>query len=208
MIVIKQIGVDVVVNLKSPAGKLLDEIDSPTGRNGDKIVEIIAEQSGTYGIGVKPINEREPAGKYQLEVHELRSADETRTLLRTRADARSAAAGFLRPGSKAIPESGIFPENITFANLDVMAAKSKVIGLGEATHGSREFNDARFSITRYLIRRHRFRVIAIEASASSMKKLTPYVSGETTQKLTVQEMWIGQRTRNELIEWLREWNRK
>src|SRR5438094_9955177 len=54
VIVIRQIGVNVVVDLKDPAGKLFDSIDSPTGRNGDEIVEIVAEEGGAYAIGVKP----------------------------------------------------------------------------------------------------------------------------------------------------------
>ena len=65
-VVIRQQGVDVVVELTSPGGKLLDVIDSPTGRYGDEVVEVMAEESGTYGIRVRPFDQLEPVGKYRL----------------------------------------------------------------------------------------------------------------------------------------------
>src|SRR6267143_640055 len=160
-IVVHQQGVDVVVELKSPAGKLLDSIDSPTGRNGDEVVEIIAQESGTYDLQVRPFDSNEPAGSYRLEVKALRGTRETAELLRARREARNSAALWLRPRSVAIPRSGVIPNNVKVPPLDELAARVRVLGLGEATHGSREFGDLRFSLTRYLIERHGFRVLAI-----------------------------------------------
>ena len=41
-LVVHQRGVDVVVDVKGPEGKLLNSIDGPTGRSGDELVEIMA----------------------------------------------------------------------------------------------------------------------------------------------------------------------
>jgi erythromycin esterase len=212
VVVVKQQGVDVIVNLMSPAGKLLDSIDSPNGRNGDEVVEIIAQESGVYRIVVLPFDANEPAGSYRLGVKALRGTDETTQLLRTRRESRQEAVRWLRPYSAAIPLSGVLPENVKVAPLDQIAARVKVLGLGEATHGSREFGDLRFSITRYLVERHRYRVIAIEASANTLELLTPYVNNESerTPAMTrlIESGWIGRRTRRELYEWVRGWNKE
>ena len=211
-VVVRQQGVDVVVEIRNPAGKLLDSIDSPTGRNGDEVVEIIAQESGTYGITVRPFDSNEPAGGYRLEVRALRGTRETAELLRTRREARNAAAQWLRPRSVAIARSGIISTKINAPLLDELARRVRVLGIGEATHGSRELGDLRLSLTRYLIERHGFRVIAIEASANTLNQLTPYVSGESELTPAVARLiesgWIGRRTRRELVKWLHTWNKE
>ena len=51
-----------MVELRSPAGKLLDVIDGPTGRNGDGRVENIAAEGGTYRLHVRPFDTKETSG--------------------------------------------------------------------------------------------------------------------------------------------------
>jgi erythromycin esterase len=212
-VVVHQQGIDVVVDLKSPAGKLLDSIDSPTGRTGDEIVEIIAQESGTYGIIVRPFDSNEPAGSYRLEVKAVRGIRETGELLRARREARNAATQWLRPRSAAIARSGIIAANANIPVLDELAKRVRVLGVGEATHGSRELNDLRFSLTRYLIERHGFRVIALEASASNLNQVASYINGEgeltpAVARLIESKIWIGQRIRREIVEWVHRWNKE
>jgi len=209
-VVVRQRGVDVVVDVKSPEGKLLNAIDGPTGRNGDELVEIMAEESGAYAIIVHPFDDNEPVGRYGLEVTALRGTHETAELLRARSEARDAAAQWLRPRSVAIARSGIISIHDNVTLLDDLAGRVRVLGLGEATHGSREFGDLRFSMTRYLVERQKFRLVAMEASASTLDRLSPYVNGETELTDAMARLldsgWIGTRTRRETIEWLHEWN--
>src|SRR2546423_1724009 len=65
-VVVQQQGVDVVVELRSPGGALLDEVDGPTGRSGDEIVEIFADENGRYSLRVRPYDAKEPAGDYTV----------------------------------------------------------------------------------------------------------------------------------------------
>jgi hypothetical protein len=88
--VVRQQGVDVVVELRDPAGTLLDVIDGPTGRNGDEHVEIFAAATGNYSLRVHPYDKNEPAGKYTIDLETIRSIAATRDLLRQRRQARIA----------------------------------------------------------------------------------------------------------------------
>ncbi|MGD9560831.1 MAG: erythromycin esterase family protein [Pyrinomonadaceae bacterium] len=212
-VLVKQQGIDVIVELRSPAGTLLDSIDSPTGRNGDEVVEIIAGETGAFTITVKPFDSDEPAGKYTLEVKALRTVTETLALLQTRSDIRKAATEWLRPRSVRFSASGVIPADTRIRQLDELARRVQVLGLGEATHGSREFNDMRFSVTRYLIENHGYRIVAIEASAGTLALIERYVNGDVGRtpeivRLMESEIWIGKRTRGELYEWARNWNQK
>jgi erythromycin esterase len=86
-----------------------------------------------------------------------------------------------------------------------------VIGLGEATHGSREFGDLRLMLTRYLVEHHGFRLVALEASVSRLAVLDRYVhgAGEPDSITTIVETgWIGRRALRELVVWLRQWNER
>jgi erythromycin esterase-like protein len=47
-------------------------------------------------------------------------------------------------------------------------ANARVVLLGEATHGTSEFYRARAQITRRLVERHGFNIVAVEADWRSM----------------------------------------
>jgi erythromycin esterase len=177
--VVRQQGVDVVVELRDPAGTLLDVIDGPTGRNGDERVEILAAATGDYSLRVHPYDKNEPAGKYTIDLETIRSIAATRDLLRQRRQARDQAAAWLRARSSAIETS--------------KPRHARVIGIGEATHGSRELGDARLALTRRLVESDGYRTVAIEASADRIEALEAVG-------------WIGRRTQQELMRWVAAWN--
>jgi erythromycin esterase len=166
-VLVHQHGRDVIDELRSPAGTLLDVIDGPTGRNGDEHFEIIAAESGRYRIDVRPFDARETSGTYTVEVKTVRTASATRSLLDARRKARDLASAWLR--ERSTPLAG--------DSIGAIAASARVIALGEATHGSREFGDARLALTFKLIEQHGFRIVAVEASASRLAALAPYVNG-------------------------------
>src|ERR1043166_8976582 len=164
-VVVQQKGIDVVLEHRAPGGALLDEVDGPTGRNGDERAEIIANESGTYTITVRPYDGHEPAGRYRIEIAEVRSAAATRALLQTRREARDRATDWLR--AHAAPLSAAPP-------LSALSARARVIALGEATHGSREFGNVRLALTRRLVEEHGVRLVAVEWSSSHLAALAPY----------------------------------
>src|SRR5690242_12870056 len=88
VVVERQLGLDVVVEVRAPDGALLQAVDSPTGRTGDERVEIFANRNGAYGVRIRPYGPGEPQGRYRLTVLELRNAQATATLLAARARER------------------------------------------------------------------------------------------------------------------------
>jgi erythromycin esterase len=189
-VVVRQEGVDVVAELRGPGGALLDEVDGPTGRSGDEVVEVIAAEDGRYSLRVRPYDAKEPAGTYTIFLRDQRDAAATRRLLDDRAAARRRAAEWLRPGSAPLADGH---------SLDALASRARVVALGEATHGSRELGDARLTLTRRLVEQHGFRVITVEWSRDRVAALLRDPS-------TAAGTWMGRRTMRELVRWTREWN--
>jgi erythromycin esterase len=190
-VVVRQKGVDVVVEVRTPKGTLIAAVDGPTGRGGEEQVEIVAAEAGAYAIRVRPFSPREPAGAYEIEVKAVRNAAATRALLARRKAARDEATAWLRVRS---------------GTIDELARRARVVGLGEASHGSRELNDARLALTRQLVEQHGYRIVAVEASASGLDVLAPYVAGGAAQPAAEGSGWIGARAQRELIAFLRGWN--
>jgi len=202
LVIVRQDGVDVVVDVDDPAGKRVDSVDSPTGRSGDEVVRFTASDPGAYAVKVRPFDEKEPVGRYTLKFvsvkDEAQSARELEEAERWMAQRSATISGSARG-------SFLFQKRIMSA-----LQGARVVGLGEATHGSREFNDVRVALTQQLIERSGFRIVAIEGSAVRLRALEPYINGDSGPGPDVTKRiasgWIGRRALRQMIEWARAWN--
>jgi hypothetical protein len=76
-LVVDQRGLDVVIRISSPDGKVIGSFDSPNGTSGPELVEVVTDSSGDHRIDIIPFSQpgRGPsAGRYELKVVELREA--------------------------------------------------------------------------------------------------------------------------------------
>jgi uncharacterized protein YpiB (UPF0302 family) len=74
-LVVEQHGIDVVVKVSSPAGKMLGEYDTPNGAEGPEHVSFVAAAAGAYRITISPLDSQDQStGHYEIKVLELREA--------------------------------------------------------------------------------------------------------------------------------------
>lgn len=74
-LVVEQKGVDVVVKIASPDGKILSEHDTPNGDNGPERISFIATEAGKYRVSVCQYNIDAPvSGEYEIKLIEVRAA--------------------------------------------------------------------------------------------------------------------------------------
>lgn len=209
-LIVLQQGVDLAVDLIAPDGRLVTTVDSPNGRNGPEPLAVRADAAGRYEIRVRTLSADEPSGKYRLTVAELRNAVATRRWLDQRQRVRRSAVQWLRERSVAVPAPRDIGPGTPLAPFDQLAARVRVVGLGEATHGSRELADLRLALTRRLVEKHGYRLVALEQSAVRLRELAPYVSGDAGASVEVRALlergWIGRRSLAELVDWARGWN--
>jgi erythromycin esterase len=102
-----------------------------------------------------------------------------------------------------------------FADLEPLSAlvvNARMIGLGEATHGTKEFFTTKHRLLEYLVQNHGFGVFAIEANWASSFAINQYVLGgagdaKTLLRQYAKIMWAW-RTEEvlELIQWMRRHN--
>jgi erythromycin esterase len=89
-------------------------------------------------------------------------------------------------------------------------ADARIIGLGEATHGTREFFQLKHRIVRYLVQEQGLRLFAMEANLPETMALNDYIvngEGDPTTALNGTHFWIWTtESVLALMEWLREFN--
>lgn len=104
--------------------------------------------------------------------------------------------------------------NLDLRFLDEYIKDKYIIGLGEATHGTKEFQDVRTRIISYLVENLGFRAIVLEESFGYCLRLNSYIlNGGGTVEEAVNEglcfPWVFKTEETlELVKWLREYNIK
>ncbi len=112
----------------------------------------------------------------------------------------------------AFPLSGSNP-NLPFDELSSLnqLGEARIVGLGEATHGTKEFFEMKDRIFRYLVEEHGFKAIAFEMDFAEALIFNDYVlTGEgNLEKLMKEKMffWTWQTSEvRDLLEWMKNYN--
>lgn len=95
------------------------------------------------------------------------------------------------------------------AALADLLAQARVIGVGEATHGTREFFRLKHRVLQRLVTHHGLRLLAMEANFSDAERIDAWVrSGEGTIEDAMKGLFVVWRTEEvkELLLWIRQYN--
>ncbi|MEH6663939.1 MAG: protein-L-isoaspartate(D-aspartate) O-methyltransferase [Brevundimonas sp.] len=99
-----------------------------------------------------------------------------------------------------------------FGRLFDRFAGARVVLLGEASHGTSEFYQARAAITRRLIERHGFNIVAVEADWPDASAIDRHVRGRPAREAEAPfqrfPTWMWRNTDvDAFVRWLRTWNK-
>ena len=92
-----------------------------------------------------------------------------------------------------------------------MVGTARMVGLGEGTHGTREFFQLKHRVFEFLVREMGFTHFAIEATWPESNAVNRYVlTGQGNSAVLLGDLYFWTWNTNEvldLIEWMRDWNR-
>lgn len=113
----------------------------------------------------------------------------------------------------AIPLETVEPADSTddLAPLAETLADKTIIGLGEATHGTKEFFQAKHRLLRFLVTELDVRVFAWEDSFGTTRQLNEYIhTGDGNPRHILNSVWFLEPWETEsvvaMVEWLRSYN--
>jgi erythromycin esterase len=106
------------------------------------------------------------------------------------------------------------PDDTTFSDLQPLKsilANRRVVGMGEATHGTHEFFAMKHRMLEFLVKKMGFRAFAIEANFTECRAVNDYVLyGKGDAKKVIAGMYFWTWNTNEvlkMVEWMRNYNR-
>ncbi|HVE73092.1 MAG TPA: erythromycin esterase family protein [Thermoanaerobaculia bacterium] len=210
-VIVEQRGIDVVVAAFAPDGTKIAEVDSPNGANGPEPVSIAAARAGAYRIEVRSFDAKAQPGRYEVRIAERLTRTQYRRRLADERARDEAVIAWMR--QRAIPLRSVEPGS-GFDDLrplrDVLAGV-RVVGLGEATHGSHELFTLKHRLIEFLVTQMDFTLLAIEGSVETTRIVNDYIHGGGDRDAALAAIrsggWI-QDTQEfaALVEWLRAHN--
>src|SRR5579859_1832677 len=71
-----QHGIDLVIDVLGPDGKLIRTVDSPNGTEGPEPIDLTAVQPGIYKLLIHTLDEKAPPGKYVMKIDRVLTSGE------------------------------------------------------------------------------------------------------------------------------------
>ncbi len=222
-LVVMQKGVDLAVDIKDPSGKKLNTVDSPNGKQGPEPVSIEALQTGNYQLSIYPMLEQtgmsdaektkwaeEDQGDYAItDIKKLTIKEYEQKLAKIAAD-KNVFAQWVANNANEIKS---VDAGSGFEDLQVFKSVLKdvrVVGFGEASHGTSEFFRMKHRMLEFLVKEMGFTSFYIEASMSRCRYINNYVltgKGNLDTATAIQGFvtWRVEEVKN-MIGWMRQYN--
>ena len=208
--VVNQRGIDLVVSVIGPDGQKIAEVDSPNGANGPEPVSLAAKVSGTYQLEVRALWKDAKPGRYDIKIEELLSAADYRARLAAEKATADAVKSWLAASAVRLSTVEAGHGFADMQPLKKIVGDAKVVSLGEATHGTREFFQLKHRMLEFLVNEMGFNIFGIEATMPESFDINEYVltgQGDPAKALAGIYFWTWD-TEEVLgmIEWMRRYN--
>ena len=209
-VIVEQQGIDVVVTALAPDGKAIAEIDSPNGARGPEPLGFAARASGVHRVVVRSFDAAAGEGAYAIRIDELLSPAAWRARLAAERRREAAVTAWMRERAIPLRSAAAGAPLDDLAPLRSVLRDVRVVGLGEATHGSHEIFTLKHRLIEFLVTQLGFRAIAFEGTAAGGEAIDAYIHGHGDRaavKAVLGTIWITSTPELEsLIEWLRAYN--
>jgi erythromycin esterase len=168
-------------------------------------LEVLAEAAGVHRIVVESMPTAPPS-LYEIRVNRLAAQENARE-----AAALDSATAWLRRNAHPLATVQPGGSHADLAPLKAILAAVRVVGIGESTHGTREFHQLGSRLAQFLVQEMGFTVFALETSEVAAHAINEYVLhgiGDRAAVLAGQGMWnFDSEDFSSLLDWMREYNR-
>lgn len=221
---VMQNGVDVTIDISDPENNIVKTLDTPNGQFGPESVELYSDSECTYRISINPLTgdptlsdsakaayENNNQGSYEINsviiLSETEYKNKIEALKLKQAEIISDIKKYSHPLNTVVPGNGF--KDLKF--LESVLKNVDYVGLGEATHGTKEFFQMKARMLEFLVKKMGFTVFTIEAAYAGCNNINDYVlygKGDAYTALASQGFWTWDTKEViDMIEWMRSYNK-
>jgi erythromycin esterase len=208
--VVNQRGIDLVIRVIGPDGQRIVEVDSPNGTDGPEPVNLAPTVSGIYRLEVGALEKEAKPGRYDIKVEELLDAAEYKARLAEDKATADAVKSWLSANAIRLTTVEAGHGFADMQPLKKIVGEARVVSLGEATHGTREFFQLKHRMLEFLVNEMGFNIFAIEATMPESFDINEYVltgQGDAAKALAGIYFWTWDTEEVlAMIEWMRSYN--
>ncbi|CAN5327489.1 erythromycin esterase family protein [soil metagenome] len=168
-------------------------------------LEILAEAAGVHRIVVESMPTAPPS-PYEIRVNRLTVQENARETA-----ALDSATAWLRRSAHPLATVQPGDSYADPAPLKTILSAVRVVGIGESTHGTREFHQLGARLAQFLVQEMGYTVFAVETSEIAAHAINEYVLrgiGDRAAVLAGQGTWnFDTEDFSSLLDWMREYNR-
>lgn len=208
--VIDQRGIDVMVTVFDAKGKKSDVIDGPTGSQGPEPLAIKAADAGPYRLEIKSLEKEPSPGRYEVRITELLGPEEYSAFTAQQEARHKDVIAWLHGHAvrlRTVRAGNGFDD---LQSLKGIIGSARIVALGEATHGTREFFQLKHRMLEFLVQEMGFTIFAIEAPMPEAFDINEYVlTGKGDPERAIWGLslwpWITEEVLD-MIRWMRAYN--
>jgi len=195
-------GKPIALRVFAPDSTWVGSIFSWQREAGRPEFNLLAESKGNYRLQITGAD----TARYRLQLRSPGNSDAA-----TEAMSLEAATAWLVRNTHKLShvEAGRGFEDL--APLRSILAGVRVVGLGEATHGSREFEQVKHRFLEFLVREMGYTVFGLESSSDAARSINEFVlsgRGDRASVLAGQGFWNWDTEEvAATIDWMRDYNR-
>lgn len=201
----QQNGVDVSVTTSGPSGRKIETFDSPNGTVGPEPFSIMASTRGRYVVAVAATDPKASEGNYDICLTKMLTRGAAHRRMLQAQSKEAVVINWFR--STAIPISGPAPtaDLTDLTPFEKALSGVRIVGLGEASHGSREIFQVRHRLMQLLVEKLGYRVLAFELDLVAGRRLDDFVHGRTSAIDANLKPWDTEEIVS-MFSWLRDYN--
>jgi erythromycin esterase len=209
-LVVDQRGIDLVVRVFSPDGKRIAEVDSPNGDSGPEPVRVVAAGSGEYRLEVRALEKTAKPGGYQVKIEELLTPEQYAERLAAEKARLEEVKQWLAKNAIRLKAAEAGHGFGDMQPLKKVIGQARLVALGEATHGTREFFQLKHRMLEFLVSEMGFTVFGIEATMPEAFDVNEFVltgKGDPARALAGLYFWTWDTEEVlDMIRWMRNYN--
>lgn len=208
--IIDQRGVDVMVTVFDAKGNKINVIDSQSGSQGPEPLSLEATSPGSYRLEIKSLEKDNSHGRYEARILELMSPEDYSAHLAQLRARHEDIKNWIRDHAVRLRtvEAGNGFDDLQ--PLKKLIGSSRIVALGEATHGTRDFFQMKHRMLEFLVHEMGFTVFSIEAPMPEAFDINDYVlTGEGDPEKALAGLYLWPWNTEEvlnMIRWIRKYN--